>query len=173
MRASVKTVAVAVAAAALAAGAGGARAEKTWPTPEIAEIVDFGVPGLVARGMRARLGDTDVVVGLGLLCATDGSGEASATAYFGGFPHDRRPVQLAVRAPDGVVHRFGPVARGGREHGFHSPRLVDRAEAERFARTVLRPGALVSNGYRSFWNRATSVANGEAREAFIACLRRR
>ena len=45
-------------------------------------------------------------------------------------------------------------------------------EAERFAGAALRPGALVSNGYRSFRNRTSETRNREVREAFIACLER-
>ena len=56
-----------------------------------------------------------------------------ATAFFGGFPHDRRAIQLAVRTADGTVHRFGPIVPGGPEAGFHSPRITDPDEAARLA----------------------------------------
>ena len=59
---------------------------------------------------------------------------------------------------------------GGPESGFHSPRVVDPGEAARFVDVALRAGALISNGYRSFWNRVGEIRNREVREAFIACL---
>ena len=88
-------------------------------------------------------------------------------AFFGAFPHDRRSVQLAVRAAGGAVKRFGPVVKGGPEVGFHSPRIVDPAEAERSANLAFRQGALVSNGFRPFRNRASEARNRDAREAFV------
>lgn len=145
---------------------------KVWPAPEVAAIVDLEAPHAVAYAMRAALGDTGEHVGLGVICAERGPYEIEATVFFGGFPADRRPVQLAVRGADGTVERFGPVVTAGPESGFHSPRIVDAGEAERFANAALRPGALVSNGYRSFRNRAGEARNREVREAFLACLRR-
>ena len=73
-----------------------------------------------------------------------------------------------MRTAEGTVERFGPVVSGGPESGFQSPRIVDTGEAERFADAAFRPGSLVSNGFRSFLNRA-----GAVREAFLACLKRR
>ena len=148
-------------------------AEGAWPTPEIEQIVDLGDGNGLAYAMRGELGDSGEYVGLAVICARRGAQEMEAVALFGGFPADRRPVQLAVRSADGRIERFGPVVSGGPESGFHSPRMVDPGEARRFVDVALRSGALVSNGYRSFWNRASESRNREVREAFIACLARR
>ena len=152
---------------------GAAHAGDTFPTPEIAGIDELEISGAVAYAMKGTLGSSGVTVGPAAVCATDGPYRVEATAFFGGFPGDRRPVQLAVRTAGEAVERFGGVVTGGPESGFHSPRIVDPAEAERFAEAAPRPGAPVSNGFRSFWNRAGEARNTEVREAFIACLRRR
>ena len=117
MKTTLKTVLV---AAALAVS-GAAQAGETWSTPEIAHIDELDIPGALAFGMRGALGDTGVTVGLAAICATGGPRSVEATAFFGGFPHDRRPVQLAVRTAEGTVHRFGPVVSGGPASGIHSP----------------------------------------------------
>ena len=82
------------------------------------------------------------------------------------------PVQLAVRSPDGAVERFGAVLAGGPEAGFHSPQLRDPHDAQRFVTVALQPGALISNGYRSFWNRASEQRNQQVRDEFLACVQR-
>ena len=135
-------------------------AEASWRTPEIKEIVDLESADAVAYAMRGELGDSGHYVGLAVICATRDPYEIEVVAPFGGFPSDRRPVQLAVRSADGSVERFGSVVSAGPEAGFHSPRIVDREEAARFAGAALGTGALVSNGYRSFWNRASEARNG-------------
>ena len=166
---SLKTIVLAMAFAL----SGTAQAEDTLPTPEIARIHDLGIPGAVAHAMRGELGRSGIRVGLRVLCATEGPRRVEATAFFGGFPRDRRPVQLAVRTADGTVERFGPVVSAGPEAGFHSPRITDPGEAERLIDAALRPGSLVSNGFRSFWNRAGEARNRAVREAVLACLGRR
>ena len=169
MKTSLKTVLV---AAALAVS-GAAQAGETLPTPEIADIDELDIPGAAAWAMKGTLGESGVTVGLAAVCATEGPRRVEATAFFGGFPRDRRPVQLAVRTPEGTVRRFGPVVSGGPEAGFHSPRITDPAEAVRFADAAFRPGSLVSNGYRSFRNRAGETRNRAVREAFVVCIGRR
>lgn len=161
-----------VLAAAAIAASGAVQAGETYPTPEIARIEALDIPNSVAWAMRAELGISGFYVGLAFVCATEGPRKLEATAFFSGFPADRRPVQLAVRTADGSVHRFGPVVRGGPEAGFHSPQLTDLEDAARFARVALLPGSLVSNGFRSFWNRASQASNRAVREAFLACLER-
>ena len=146
-------------------------ADTTYPTPEITRIEAFDVAGAVAWGMRGELGDTGHYVGLGLLCKTDGSGAVEVTAYFGSFPGEHHPVQLVVRRADGTVGRFGPVVSGGPQSGFHSPRITAADEAERFVRLALAPGSLISNGWRSFWNRASEARNREVLTAFLDCAR--
>lgn len=169
MHGSLKTVLL---AAALAL-AGGAQAGETFPTHGIAQIDELEIPGAAAWAMKGALGNSGITVGLAAVCVTAGPLRVEAAAFFGGFPRDRRPVQLAVRTAEGAVHRFGPVVSGGPEAGFHSPRITDPAEAGRFADAAFRPGSLVSNGYRSFWNRAGEVRNRTVREAFMACIGRR
>ena len=93
------------------------------------------------------------------------------TGYFGSFPGVQHALQFVVRDVDGSVERFGPVVTAGPESGFHSPRITDLAEAERFVTIALQPGSLISNGYRSFWNRVSEARNSEVREAFVACVR--
>lgn len=141
------------------------------PTPEIEIIQQIPIPGSVAYGMRARLGATDTYLGLTFLCTLSPPVEIEITAHFGAFPADGRPVQLAIRRSDGQILRFGPVVHAGSRSGFHSPRVTDRRQAERFANAALQPDSLVSNGYRSFWNRGSTRDNRTARLRFLACLK--
>ena len=158
-------------AAALAA-TGTVQAGETYPTPEIARIDRLDIPGAAAWAMKGALGD-GITIGLATICAVEGPRRVEATAFFGAFPADRRPVRLAVRTAEGTVHRFGPAVSGGPRSGFHSPRIVEPGEVERFAAAAFRPGSLVSNGFRSFRNRAAEPRNRVVREAFLACLKRR
>ena len=151
--------------------AGTGIAQGTWKTPEIREIVALQAGGGVGYAMRGELGDTGTYVGLALICAEGGDEETEVVAFFGGFPADRRAVQLAVRSVDGTLERFGAVVSGGPESGFHSPRLVDSGEIQRFVDVALRAGALVSNGYRSFWNRVPDERNSQVREWLLTCLK--
>ena len=90
--------------------------------------------------------------------------QLTAAASFGPFPEDGRPVQLAVRGPLGDVDRFGPVVRhAGAASGFHSPLIDDPDEARRFVAAAFRQGALISNGYRSLWNRVDESENAGVR----------
>lgn len=163
-----------VAAVVLIAGAwaGAGQAEELWPTPEIATILELGEGDELGYGMRGELGRTGQFVGMALICSIKGVYKVEAIASFLGFPEDRRPLQLAVRGEDGAIERFGPVVSAGPESGFHSPRMVEAGEVARFVNAALRPGALVSNGYRSFWNRVSERRNEAVREAFLACVRR-
>ena len=140
------------------------------PTPKISYIEKLRIPGAIAYAMRARLSGSDTIVGLSILCAFDPPGRVEVTAYFGPYPRDRRPVQLALRTASGTVQRFGRVIRGGLTAGFHSPRITDPAQARKFVTAALSPRTLVSNGYRSFWNQATQPANSLAKTAFMHCL---
>ncbi|MDE0005509.1 MAG: hypothetical protein OXQ29_22695 [Rhodospirillaceae bacterium] len=162
----------AVAVAIMASWVDAGHAGEVWPTPEIASIVELGNGDELVYGMRGKLGLTGHFVGLALTCSTKGGYNVEAMASFLGFPEDRRPLQLAVRGADGAIERFGPVVSAGPESGFHSPRLVEAGEVARFVIAALRPGALVSNGYRSFWNRVSERRNEVVREAFLACVRR-
>ena len=141
------------------------------PTPAIGRIEVRQEGGQVGYMMRGEIGDTGFYVGLALVCRTDGARQAEATVFFAGFPESRQPVQLAVRDAGGRVERFGPVVRGGPESGFHSPRLTAAAELERFVTAALKTGSLVSNGYRSFWNRVGEAENRRVAESFLGCVR--
>ena len=143
-----------------------------YPTPEIREITALDVQDTVAYMMRGPLGNSGWSVGLTVRCAMHGPAEIEATAFFGGFPGAHHPVQLAVRGPAGTGERFGARVAGGPEAGFHSPQLRDPHDVERFVTAALQPGALISNGYRSFWNRVSAQRNQQVREEFLACVHR-
>ena len=144
-----------------------------WPTPEITEMTALDIQDTVAYAMRGALGTSGEVVGLAVLCATRGPAKIEVTAFFGAFPGSHHPVQLAVRGPDGTVERFGPVVAAGPESGFHSPQIRAPHDAERFVTVALQPGALISNGYRSFWNRASAPRNRQVRAEFLMCVQQR
>lgn len=144
-----------------------------WPTPEIREITALDMKDTVAYAMRGALGDSGEIVGLAVLCAARDEAALQVTAFFGAFPGPQHPVQLAVRSPDGTGEGFGPVVRAGPEAGFHSPQLTTPHDVERFVQRALQPGALISNGYRSFWNRVSAARNRQVRAEFLACVRQR
>ena len=97
------------------------------------------------------------------------TGKLAAFMSFGSVPLDRR-VQAAAGVPGGRVERFGPVVRGGGPAaGFHSPRVTGRADVLRFIDAAFQPGALVSNGHNSVWNRVGARENREARAALRRC----
>ena len=150
---------------------GSAQGVGPLPTPEPSAIVKLDVPGKLVWTMRAPLGTTGHFVGLALTCSTTGPADLKATAFLGAFPHDRRPLQLAIRTPANVIERFGPVFTAGPESGFHSPQITDRTDVWRFTNAALVPGSLISNGYTSFRNRATPADNRQVWEAFRACMR--
>jgi len=141
-----------------------ARAPAQSPTPQVRRIEPVDGGYLMRAPFPGAVSDYLAAV---FACAEDGS--LDVATFFGGFPPDRRPVQLAVRTTDGRVHRFGSVLSAGPESGFHSPLVEDRAEALRFASVALTPGALVSNGFRSFWNRAPQSDNAAALAYARAC----
>ena len=120
--------------------------------------------------MRPPLPGTRSMTGLSLLCRPRGPDRIAVSAYFGGFPPDRRPVQLAVGTGDGTVLRFGPVVRGGREHGFHSPVISDPARPNASSAPPSPPGSLVSNGYNSFRNRVAAARNRTVLHRFLSCM---
>ena len=105
--------------------------------------------------------------GLAVLC--DARTGPSITAYFGPFPLDRRAVQFAVRRSDQVIERVGPVVSGGPESGFHDPVIEDPVDVVRMGRALIQNNAFISNGYFSFWNRASSRANERVLAELEAC----
>ena len=153
----------------LAGGAAVVQSTDRLPTPEIDRFEVVEGTSQVAYVMRGQLGNTGHYVGLALVCGQDGPSRLEITVFFSGFPHTRQPVRLAVQDAGGRVERFGPLVKGGPESGFHSPRLTDREEVERFVGIALKPGSLVSNGYRSFWNRVSEAENKRVAESFLGC----
>lgn len=144
-----------------------------YPTPIVSHIKALDIPGALAFAMRGCLGNTNTWLGLSLLCPRSPAKPLEVTAYFGGFPSDARPVQLAVRNPAGAVSHFGPAVRGTPASGFHSPRITDPLQAIRFLNAALQPGSLVSNGYRSFRNQVSFSRNDTVRNAFVRCIQER
>ena len=108
---------------------------------------------------------------LGIAFQCRGRGQTLAAAFLGPFPPDRRPVQLAVRTPDGTIERFGDVLSGGPESGFNDTYIEEAADQRRFARAALQQQALVSNGYNSFWNGAPAEANRQVLAELTRCRR--
>ena len=141
-------------------------------TPEVRALVDVSGAGgsEVAYVLRAALPAGGEVLGVVVACLPNGGLQAAAA--FGGYPPDGRPVQLAVRTADGRVERFGPLQRGAPGSGVHAPRVVDPAGAWRFAAAALGEGLLVSNGFRSLWNRAGPADNGAARTRLRDCMQK-
>ena len=147
---------------------GGASAQ--LKTPEISGIEMADEHGELVFFMRAELGSTGTYVGAALICSKGDPDGPKVSVFLGGFPSDRRLVQLAVKRVDGSVERFGPVMSGGPSSGFHSPEIYHEGDVERFVQAALVKGALVSNGYNSFWNRVSDARNREVRELFLSCL---
>ena len=135
-------------------------------TPSVTGIEEItGMEGQVAV-MRTPMADGGYHIGIAASCEEQG---AVITVSMGPFPADYRPVQLAVRTVEGDTERFGPVLQLGIEHGFHSPRLEEESEIDRFLGAALQPGALVSNGFYSFFNRAGEAAAAAFREVVAGC----
>ena len=105
--------------------------------------------------MRAPMPGTDWYVGLAALC---NDGEPSIRVQLGSFPERTQTLQLAVQAADGSIERFGPAFEADSTSGFHTPEIAGRNEIERFLRSAFTPGALVSNGFNSFFNDAPPAA---------------
>ena len=138
------------------------------PTPVLRAFERVQAPGgstlhvLVEpdRGVGWRLG-------MAFQCPT--RGRPVVAAFLGPFPSDRRPVQLAVRTADGTIERFGQVLVAGPGAGFNDTYLEDPADQRRFARAALQPQVLVSNGYNSFFNRASARANRQVLAVLADC----
>ncbi len=134
------------------------------PTPQVTQLQP--VVGDDRRGYLLRAptpGGGRGFIGVYVVCGLFDE-RLTVAASFGLFPEDGRPVQLAVRSATGAIDRFGPVVRhSGSESGFHSPLLEDPEDVERFVAVAFRSGALISNGYRSIWNRVDEAQNAQAR----------
>ncbi len=155
----------AVVTAMLLTATAGAAAQSATPTVHLIE--EAAVGGAAAWILRAPLPGTVDQVGIAMTC--DG-GWPEVTVFLGAFPPASTPVQLAIRSAAGRVERFGPVLdHYGPRSGFHSPQLSDPDEVARFLDAALETGALVSNGYNSFWNRVAPARNREVRARMRAC----
>ena len=160
-------VALAVAAASVPSGAG-AQTVKTPEARSFAIRVDEGTVLTIGIAEPLPGGAAGLRVGFGVRCER-ATGELTGFMSFGTVPLDRR-VQAAAGVPGGRVERFGPVVRGGGPAaGFHSPRVTGREDVLRFIDAAFAPGALVSNGHNSVWNRVGARENREARTALRRC----
>ena len=108
-----------------------------------------------------------VPIGFVLTCAAGGNLHVALT--FGPYPSSGA-VQLAVRSPDGSIQRFGDPLPAPSSGASHDPSLEAPADQRRFLRAALQTGALLSNGYRSFWNRVPPDRNARVRADALACL---
>ena len=135
-------------------------------TPSVTGVEEMTGDTGSAAVMRTPLPDGGHYIGIAVSCSEEG---AAVTVSMGPFPADFRPVQLAVRTIDGDLERFGPVLKLGIEHGFHSPTIEDGDEVERFLGAALDPGALVSNGFYSFFNEGGEAAAEAIREFMGRC----
>ena len=113
--------------------------------------------------LRSPVPGVNWLVGLAVACE---GGSPRIAVELGAFPRRSRVLQLAVRAPDGRVETFGPAFRASAASGFHSPDLEEPTEITRFASVAFEPGALLSNGYQSFFFDA-SPADAESLRAFL------
>lgn len=127
---------------------------------------DSGIMFALAEALPGSGGE--LRIGVAVRCER-ASGLLEALMSFGTVPADK-PVQTAVRAPDGRVERFGPVEwGGGPAAGFFDPKMTDRDDVLRLVDAAFVPGALISNGHNSVWNRIGEDGNREAREALRRC----
>ncbi len=166
----VTPLSTATAAIVLASAVGATLAAQQLATPEIREIEELEANGERIYVMRGELGDTGEHLGFAAVCSNR---QLEVTVFFGSFPARGTPVQLAIRTASGSVERFGPVVRAsGPRSGFHSPQIRNPREVVRFLANALETGALVSNGYRSFWNRVPPAQNRNALSRMRGCTRR-
>ncbi|MCY4119797.1 MAG: hypothetical protein OXG72_02635 [Acidobacteria bacterium] len=148
-----------IALAALAGAHGTAEQTRPAPTPTLGPVETLNGPDGNVAGMmaRARLGEQ--VLGLAIACESRRG--ALGTIYLGAFPAQARRLQLAVRRADGQVERFGPEFTANARSGFHSPQLEGN-DLGRFLAAIGGNGALVSNGFNSYF-----VRYGEADHAAL------
>ncbi len=142
-------------------------------TPE-ARTINVAVDdnGVLVRGFAADIDGMPWRLGVVVVCDI-ATGRLEGHLSFGSFP-ENRPVQAAVLAPDGALERFGPVVvtEHGALSGFHSP-IVEGDDVLRLMAAAFSEGALVSNGWRSVWNRIPAADNDRARVDILECAGRR
>ena len=136
------------------------------PTPRVGRLEVEGAGAAQILVLRAPLPGTEPFVGLAFMYA---GGSPVLQVQFGFFPPRPMRLQLAVRAADGAVERFGEVFTADASSGIHAPHLVDRAEVRRFVEAAFTPGALISNGYVSFFNDAGPPAGAEIGRRIADC----
>ncbi|MDE0417643.1 MAG: hypothetical protein OXI95_12000 [bacterium] len=138
-------------------------------TPE-ARTINVAVDdnGVLVRGFAADIDGMPWRLGVVVVCDI-ATGRLEGHLSFGSFP-ENRPVQAAVLAPDGALERFGPVVvtEHGALSGFHSP-IVEGDDVLRLMTAAFEEGALVSNGWRSVWNRIPEADNARARADILEC----
>ena len=141
-----------------------APARAQLPTPEAPALRTYADDGdAFALGFDADLAGTRI--GFAAICE---NGRVRARMHFGGFPPGK-PVQAAIRDPQGRILRLGPVVLAGPRSGFHDPLVDDDGLARRAADAAFRNGALVSNGHNSLWNRVPEADNAAARRRILEC----
>ena len=158
-----------ITALALLADPHGAAAQpQPAPTPTLGPVQALDGPdgNVVAVAARALLGEQ--VLGLGISCEIPS--RPLLNVYLGAFPTPGRRLQLAVRRADGRIERFGPVFTAGTRSGFHSPQL-DGADLDRFLAAIRGNGALVSNGFNSYFVRYGEADHASLRRFVDACRR--
>ena len=136
------------------------------PTPNIGTVEQIQNGDDTVTVMRIQPPGFDSYLGMAAHCTAQ---QPVLTIFLGPFPHDYRAVQLAVRAPDGRTEHFGRIVRAGAEHGYHSPLLENEEDIAQFTELALQTGALISNGYNSFFNQADPADNSTFRDALSAC----
>ena len=143
------------------------------PTPVATEFnVEVTDEASVVRGFAVDLEGADYRIGMVAVCDRR-TGAVTVSLFFGSFPV-AQPVQTAVRTASGRIERFGePVStQYGSASGFHHPVITDPADAERFIGSAFSAGALISNGYNSFWNRIPPAENDAGRRRLAECAGR-
>ena len=145
------------------------RAQEPEPTPEAHSYeMPSDAPGTTVVALVAPLQGGERI-GFALLCQQDATPELRI--QFGPWPSRPTPLQLAVRRPDGSVWRHGVAEHrsGGPRSGSVSYHLVDPAAIRGFLDAGTRPGALISNGHNSLWNRTRPAASNAARATISTC----
>lgn len=123
-----------------------------WPAPRISEVADRTATETPYLAMFADF-PPGAQHRIGWVAVCRGSGEDPRIELDLGFMPSGGVVQLAARLGD-RTERFGPplYAPPGDRGGFFVYTMADPAEIHRFLDIALRPGALVSNGWISFYN---------------------
>lgn len=94
--------------------------------------------------------DPNARLGFALTCDWETGGMA-LHLHFGAFPSNK-PVQAAIRTPDGKILRLGPVLRApGPSAGYHDPVFTNPATVLEAGRALFTTGSLMSNGHNSVW----------------------